>query len=405
MKNKNLTFKNNIKNKIFKGRSLKILSKKFDKKFSEVKKEIKDNNKTLNVLDKKFRLNFKTKDLNKFKRFKTISIIGMGGSILGAEALYDFFQEKIKKKVYFFDDLNETKITDLKKKEDLSKILFVIISKSGNTVETLSNLFALQIIKKRSKNLILISENKNNLLFSLSKKQSLFYVEHKPHIGGRYSILSEAGILPAFLMGINIIKLRLKIFEYLKKKNEKFLKESCIKLASLINSKKYNNLIFLNYAPSLEKFLYWCQQLIAESLGKKGKGFMPVISNSPKDHHSLLQLYLDGPKDKLFHFFSLDKKSKEIINFDKNLKIKSFLNKKNLSTVKNAQKMALIKSLQKKKIPYRVFKIRKLDEETLGQLFSYFIIETVIVGKMLNLNPFDQPAVEQVKINTKKLLS
>ena len=107
-------------------------------------------------------------------------------------------------------------------------------------------------------------------------------------------------------MGINIKKIRLKILELLNKKNKKFLKDNFEKLALIINSKKFNNLIFLNYAPSLEKFLYWCQQLIAESLGKKGKGFLPVISNVPKDHHSLLQLYLDGPKDKLFHIFSVN---------------------------------------------------------------------------------------------------
>ena len=405
MKNKYLSFENHITNKISKSRSYDVLSNRFDKKLLEIKKEINDKNKTLSVLNKKFTFNFKTKDLKKFKKFKTISIIGMGGSILGAEALNDFFHEKIKKKIYFFNDLNETKIKKFKKKENLNKVLFIIISKSGNTIETLSNLFALRIIKKKSKNIILISEKKNNLLFSLSKKKDLFYVEHKPYIGGRYSVLSEVGILPAFLMGINTKKLRYKMLECLKKKNEKFLKESCIKLSLLINSKKKNNLIFLNYAPSLEKFLYWCQQLIAESLGKKGKGFLPMISNSPKDHHSLLQLYLDGPKDKLFHFFSIDKKSKEKINFNKNLNIKSFLNKKSLNEVKNAQQMALIKSLKKRKIPFRVLKLYKSDEETLGQIFSYFIIETIIVGKMLNINPFNQPAVEQVKTFTKKILS
>ncbi|MDA7715676.1 glucose-6-phosphate isomerase, partial [Pelagibacteraceae bacterium] len=211
--------------------------------------------------------------------------------------------------------------------------------------------------------------------------------------------------IPAFLMGVNITKLRSKILDCLKEQNKKFLKNSSINLVQLINSKKFNNLIFLNYAPNLEKFLYWCQQLIAESLGKAGKGFLPVISNTPKDHHSLLQLYLDGPKDKLFHIFSFESKSKETINLNKNLNIKNFLNKKNLSSIKNAQKNALIKSLLKKKIPLREFKIKRLNEETLGELFSYFIVETVIVGKMLNINPFDQPAVEKVKFYTKQLLS
>ena len=105
-------------------------------------------------------------------------------------------------------------------------------------------------------------------------------------------------------MGINTIRLRSEIRNVFKKDRKKFLKDSSIKLASLIKSKKFNNLIFLNYSPELEKFLFWLQQLIAESLGKNNKGFLPVISNVPKDHHSLLQLYLDGLKIK-FSVFSV----------------------------------------------------------------------------------------------------
>ena len=127
----------------------------------------------------------------------------------------------------------------------------------------------------------------------------------------------------------------------------------------MINSKKFNNLIFLNYSPELEKFLFWCQQLIAESLGKKNKGFLPVISNVPKDHHSLLQLYLDGPKDKLFYIFSLRKKKEKKIKIKKIKFIKFFLNKKKFNKIKNAQKNSLIKSFKKKNIPFREFKIKK----------------------------------------------
>ena len=171
-----------------------------------------------------------------------------------------------------------------------------------------------------------------------------------------------------------------------------------------MESKKFNNLIFLNYVPELEKFLYWCQQLIAESLGKKNKGFLPLISNVPKDHHSLLQLYLDGPKDKIFNIFSYKKESNKKIYFNKNLIIDNYLNGKSLSKIKDAQKNALIKAFTKKGIPFREFKIKKINEEVLGKLFSFFIIETVILGKMTSLNPFDQPAVEQVKVFTKKFL-
>ena len=264
-----LFIKNNIQQKHLNNNSLKKLSKEFKKIILNINHDIKNTTKTLNVLNDKFKFNFKIKDFKKFKKFKKIAIIGMGGSILGAEAIHDFLKIKIKKKIYFFDNLDLNKISNFKKKEDLKKVLFLIISKSGNTIETLSNTFALDIIKKNSKNIIIISEKKNNLLFSISKKFNLFYVEHKNYIGGRYSVLSEVGAIPAYLMGINILKLRSNNLKFLNGKEMLHLKDSATKLANLLNSKKINNLIFLCYSQELEKFLFWCQQLIAESLGKK----------------------------------------------------------------------------------------------------------------------------------------
>jgi len=401
----NLNFFNNIQKKNLDSKSIKKFTKLFPKILSKLFTDINSSKKTLNTLNKKFNFNFEFKDLEKFKSFKTIAIIGMGGSILGSEAVSHFLKEKIKKKIYFFNDLNIKKIQNFKKKKNLDKVLFFVISKSGNTVETLSNFFILKIIKKNSKNIIIISEKKNNLLYSLSKKFNLFYIEHKNYIGGRYSVLSEVGIVPAYLMGININKLRSGSLKSLKKKTQLFLKDSTIILSSLLSFKKINNLIFLNYCPELEKFLFWCQQLIAESLGKNGKGFLPTISNVPKDHHSLLQLYLDGPKNKLFYIFSNEESSKEKINIKEILKEKNFLNNKTLNSIKKAQKNALIKTLKNKNIPFREFKIKNINEEVLGELFSYFILETVIIGKLTNINPFDQPAVEQVKIYTKDLLN
>jgi glucose-6-phosphate isomerase len=400
----NLTYKNNIPKKILDNKSIKDLSQRFHSIFIDTVKDLNNPKKTLNVLNKNYKFNFKLKDLKKFKNFKKIAIIGMGGSILGAQAIYSFLEKKIKKKIYFIDDIDEKKISNLKKNENLSMILFIIISKSGNTVETLSNTFSLNIIKKNAKNIILISEKKNNYLFSLSKKFNLFHVEHKNFIGGRYSVLSEVGILPAYLMGLNILNLRSSIIN-LKKKEKLFLKQSATQITSLHSVKKINNIVFLNYSPKIEKFLFWCQQLIAESLGKKGRGFFPVISNVPKDHHSLLQLYLDGPRDKLFHIFSLCEDTKEKINFKKNAITNDYLDKKKLSTVKLAQKNALVKVFQKKQIPFREFRINEINEKTLGKLFSYFMYETIIIGKLIKVDPFNQPAVEQVKIYTKKLLS
>ena len=396
---KNFIRKNNLSRK-----SVQKLSKNFQKIIKEIRESIENPNNIFNVLSDNYKLNFKIKELKRFSKFNNLVIIGMGGSILGSEAIYGFLKKKIKKKIYFFDDINEQKISKFKKEVNISKTVFLVISKSGNTIETLSNFFSLKIIEKVKKNIIVISEKKDNILYSLSKKFNLFYVEHKDYIGGRYSVLSEVGIVPAYLMGLNIFKLRKNLKKYLINKDIKFLQDSTTKLANILQQKKETNLVFLNYSPELEKFLYWCQQLIAESLGKNKKGFFPVISNVPKDHHSLLQLYLDGPRDKLFHIFSLETKIKEKINTKKYTNQINYLHNKSLNKVKIAQKNAIIKSFKKYKIPFREFKIKKLNEQTLGELFSYYFLETAIVGKLIDVNPFDQPAVEQVKIYTKKLL-
>ena len=384
------------------------LKKKLLKKFNLVKKSIlknlDDKKNFYNVFNENFELDFKIKDLKKFKKFQNITIIGMGGSILGSEAIYEFLSNIIKKKLYFFDNIDSEKLSNFKKKVDFRKTLFLIVSKSGNTIETLSNLFLLKILKKDAKNIIIISEKKNNFLYLLSKSNNLFFIEHKKFIGGRYSVLSEVSLVPAYLMGLNISNFRKNLRKYLVDKKNRILKENTIKLARLLLKKRNTNLILLNYSPRLEKLLYWCQQLIAESLGKKGKGFLPVISNAPKDHHSLLQLYLEGPKDKLFYIFSSKENSKDKIKFKKFGKL-DFLDNKNLSEIKDAQRIALRNTFKKNKIPFVEFKIEKIDEEALGEIFSYFMLETIIIGNLIGINPFDQQAVEQVKILTKKKLS
>jgi len=379
--------------------------KAFDKIFNEINDRCDDTKNTYHVLSKKFNFDFKINYLKKYKKFKNIVIVGMGGSVLGSNAIYDFLKHKIKKKVTFFDNLDKEKLSRFKKNNNVSNCLFIIISKSGNTIETLSNLKGFNILKLNAKNIIIITEKRKNILNTIAKKYNLFFIEHKNFLGGRYSVLSEVGIIPSFLMGINIVKLRSNLKKYLKDKNKLFLKKSSLALSEIINKKKYRNLIFLNYSPKLEKFLFWCQQLIAESLGKKGKGFLPTVSNAPKDHHSLLQLYLEGPKDKIFYIFSEKETSRNKLKAKKINKQEFFFDNKNIDQIKIAQKNAFIKALLKNKIPFREFKINSVDEQTLGELFSYFILETSIVGKLSKINPFDQPAVEQVKIFTKKLLS
>ena len=404
MRKNYLIHKNSIKNNHLNKKLLRRLSIPYKKIFEKILENLDKKEDTFHILSKDFKYNFQEKDLIKYNKFKKIAIIGMGGSILGSNAIYHLFKHKIKTSFVFFDNLDYEKIQNFKKNNQLRKVLFIIISKSGNTLETLSNLSFLKILRKNANNIIVISEKKN-LLFSISKKYNLHFIEHKKFLGGRYSVLSEVGMIPASLMGLKTKKIKTNIRKYLFTKNKRFLKESALNLASLLITQKYRNIIFLNYSPKLERLLYWCQQLIAESLGKDGKGFFPVVSNCPTDHHSLLQLYLDGPKDKIFYIFSLKETLKDRINNKKFSSKIDYINNKNIEQVKTAQRLAMIKVLKKNKLPFREFEIKHLGETVLGELFSYFILETAIVGKLAKINPFNQPSVEQVKKMTKKILS
>ena len=150
---------------------------------------------------------------------------------------------------------------------------------------------------------------------------------------------------------------------------------------------------------------YWYQQLVAESLGKNKKGLLPIISNMPKDNHSVMQLYLDGFKNNFFTFFYVNENNSSKIINKTILNSKNYLKNKKLKDIIFAQKKATENIFDKKNIPFRSFEIFKRDEKTLGELFCFFILETILLGKAMNLNPYNQPAVELIKNQTKKILS
>ena len=362
-----------------------------------------DNN-IFHLLSKKFSLNFKTSDLKKFNKFKSVVVIGMGGSILGAKAIFSFLEDRIKKDFIFVDDLDSIILKKIKK-INKKKVLFIIISKSGNTLETITNINLLTFFSFNEKNTIIITEAKNNALNNFAKKKKILIIKHRTYIGGRYSVLSEVGMVPAYFMGLDLKKFRKNLLKNIDGYNRKILSESVIKLAKNYQSKKINTIVFFNYSSKLNDLALWCQQLIAESLGKKNKGILPILSKAPKEHHSLLQLYLDGPKDKIFYVLSGktidDKKIKKNI-FDDSFK---YLENKDMSKIIESQKNAFVQILKRKKIPHKEIRIGYFNEETLGEIFSYFILETAIIANLINVNPFNQPAVEQVKILTKKKLS
>ena len=358
---------------------------------------INDKNEILNSLSNNYRDSYKKNFVNKYKVFSNYRVIGMGGSILGTRTIYEFLKHKIKKNFLFIDNLQS-----FKKKNDRTKYLNIVVSKSGNTIETILNS---NILINNSQKSIFITENKKSYLNTLAHKLKSDIIHHNNYIGGRYSVLSETGLLPAYLMGINITKLRKNILNHFLKKNKSYLKDSSLQLANFVRKNKVKNIILLNYSPELNRFLYWLQQLIAESLGKNKKGFLPLISKAPTDHHSLLQLYLDGPRDKIFYIFSSELNNKRKIKSTYLSKNFEYLNNKDFGKIKNSQKNALLQTFKKNKIPFREFKIKNFSEHTLGELFSYFMLEIAIIGKLVKINPYDQPAVEEVKLLTKKLLS
>ena len=374
--------------------NFKIKVKKFSIK-QKLVSIIKEKNQILDSLGKNYNNNFNEKILRKYKKSSNFRVIGMGGSTLGTQTIYDFLKSKIKKNFSFIDNLQNTQ-----KKNTKKKFTNIVVSKSGNTIETIVNFNIL--IKKNDKN-IFITENKKSDLYLLAEKLKAEIIHHNNFIGGRYSVLSEVGMLPAELMGLKSNKF--KQFNALIK-NKNFINALVSNVGStlyFIKKKKFNSII-INYDNKAENLFKWYQQLIAESLGKKKKGLLPVVSNMPKDNHSVMQLYLDGFQNNFFTFFYTHEKKSEKINNNYILSSQNYLKNKDLSKITFAQKKATEIIFKKMNIPFRSFEIKKRDEKTLGELFSFFILETILIGKLLNLNPYDQPAVELIKKKTKNLL-
>lgn len=326
-------------------------------------------------------------------------VIGLGGSSSGAKAL-SFY---INNEIIFFDNLDYSYFKNFFLQNKISDYFFFIISKSGDTFETLAllNLLILESNKIKNHNIfdsiLVITENRENALRSFAQKNDIQIIEHNKNIGGRFSILSETGILP-ILEGDKII---------VEKGSEKFIKllnnaiddlspiKNAAILLTCLDEMKLNMYCNLLYNYRLKHFSYWFHQLHAESLGKEGKGMTPVTSICPKDHHSMMQLYLDGPRDKFFNIFSPpDEVYYESFVKQNFVSIESY----SPSALLEKQFKSVINVFYDKKIPHRVINISNhKDPLNLIELFSYFILETILLGKMIGIDPYNQPAVQLIK--------
>ena len=386
LKNNSITYKNNLR------------------KCSEIFKNLLNNKENffLNTLSEGYQKSLFLKRIFLKKRIhKNILIVGMGGSVLGTKMLSSFFG--LDRNYFFLDSLNNSTVNDFIKK-DLSKFSIFIISKSGQTLETLTNCNIIlnnfkKIKKEISKNFIIISE-KNSVLHNFARKNNILFFEHNVNLSGRYSVLSEVGLL---MFNLDYKKIIQGINSVLKKDLKKNLINNAATLLTLMTKSKIDTHVSLIYSHNLLNYGFWHQQLLAESIGKNGKDFTPIISECPKDHHSIMQLYLGGKRNKFFTFFkTINNKIDQPITdyFDQKFK------KSSLDNIVDAQFNATINVFKKNLISFRVILIdQKKPIQSFISLLVYSMLETAILCKALDLNPFNQPAVEAIKKETYSLLS
>ncbi len=352
------------------------------------------------------------------KDFENVVIIGMGGSVLGAQAVYEgvkgiYYNEfnnkdnkNNNKKVYFLDNSDPEKTYEILNIVNLEKTLIFAISKSGNTAETLSNFLIFErklkeTVTNYEKNIIIIANT--GKLKEIAVNNNYKYISISENVGGRFSVLSPVGLAPLCCLGIDINKL----IDGAKKVSELCKSNDIFKNPSLLNATihylAHNNgktiSVLMPYIERLHKFGLWYRQLWAESIGKKGVGQTPVVSIGAKDQHSQLQLYIDGPKDKIITFM-------EVKNYKYDLDINGFdyLSNKKLSELIKYEKIGTEKALKNNNIPNISINIETLDEYTLGMLIYFYEMTTAYIGELLEINAFDQPAVEEGKIITRNLL-
>ena len=374
------------------------------RKCSELFKNLLNNKENffLNTLSEEYQKSLFLKRIVLKKRIhKNILIVGMGGSVLGTKMLSSFFG--LDNNYYFLDSLNNSTVNDFIKK-DLSKFSIFIISKTGRTLETLTNCNIIlnnfkKVKKEISKNFIIISE-RNSGLHNFAKKNNILFFEHNVNLSGRYSVLSDAGLL---MFNLDYKKITQGINSVLKKDLKKNLINNAATLLTLITKSNIDTHVSLIYSHNLLNYGFWHQQLLAESIGKNGKDFTPIISECPKDHHSIMQLYLGGKRNKFFTFFkTINNKIDQPITdyFDQKFK------KSSLDNIVDAQFNATINVFKKNLIPFRVILIdQKKPIQSFISLLVYSMLETAILCKALDLNPFNQPAVEAIKKETYSLLS
>jgi glucose-6-phosphate isomerase len=357
------------------------------------------------------------------RRLETTLVLGIGGSSLGGQAVCALAKAKRPRPerdgtdVVFLENIDPETFApwlDAAERQDAG---FIVISKSGSTAETIAQLLAAWDRMRAAlgpetapDHFTIMTEPGDNPLGRFARGNGMRLVEHDPKLGGRYSVLST-GALPALIAGLDAAALRLGAQEVVTQfLNTQNLVDCPAILGAALNlafAKRGRRIqVMFPYADALRPFALWHAQLWAESLGKGGHGTTPVAALGPVDQHSQLQLWLDGPRDKFFTVVQMERAGTGPLlagaEIDERL---AYLADRTMGDLLEAEQRATTATLMNKRCPVRTFRLGRLDERALGALFMHFMLETIITGYALGIDPFDQPAVEDGKVLARKYLS
>jgi len=371
----------------------------------------------LNLPQRQDDLTLIEKGANRFLggQFDQVLVLGTGGSTLGGQTLLaladcGFGPKPGRPTVRFIDNVDPHSFDNLKARLNPARTGLVIISKSGGTAETLAQVLSLLPwigADKMAAQAIAITEPSDNALRRLMAAHKVDMLEHDPKVGGRFSVLSVVGLLPAVIAGLDIKAIRAGaktvLDETLNHPTSPPAEGAALAVAAMETGKPMT--VLMPYIDRLASFSRWYRQLWAESVGKDGQGSTPIDALGTVDQHSQVQLYLGGPKDKLFSVVMLrvaGSGPKLAASNDTSL---DYLRGRTLGDLMDAEQRATAATLIKNGRPTRVFYIDNLNEHTLGALLMHFMLETIIAAQLMGIDAFDQPAVEEGKILTRQYLA
>lgn len=350
-------------------------------------------------------------------RARHVVILGTGGSGLGALALKAIAPAGGSVELTAWDNLDPLSMAQALERLPLDLTLFLVISKSGSTAETLSQfLSVLALVEQKlgpeavGSSFAAITEPGDRLLRELCEKRAIPVLDHHDGVGGRFAVLTNVGLVPAALMGLDPIKVRggakAVLDAALTDKDGHSDAAQGAALGVAAARAGLSQTVLLGYADRFEKLIFWYRQLWAESLGKQGHGTTPVSGIGPVDQHSQLQLYLAGPADKLYTVMTTDvARTGPVVpeSWATHPKLE-YLAGRTVGDLVDAEARATIDTLAAADRPVRTLHVPTLDEAALGGLFMQFMLETILAADLLGINAYDQPAVEDGKVRARAYL-